>query len=419
MISRRGLLLGAGAASLAQGALAQSSEVQLGAPAEWRQTYDSAVRERRVESAAPILSPPTLQSTEQAVAQYRQIVGSGGWRPLAGGERLKLGSRSPGVTALRQRLIQSGDLAANAGTSATFDSYVEGAVKRAQARHGLGATGVVGPQTVAALNIPAETRLKQLEINLVRLRSLAGSNLGRRHVMTNIPAAYVETVDGGRVVTRHAAVVGKTDRQSPVMSARVIDINFNPFWTVPSSIIRKDLIPKMQNEPSYLAEQKIHIFDAKGQEVRPEHINWNSQEAMNYRFRQEPGVLNSMGTVRINIANPHGVYMHDTPAKGLFGDDYRFHSSGCIRVQNVREYISWLLRETPGWDRSAIDQAIRSGNRIDAKLKEQVPVYWVYITAWATPEGVTQFREDIYSKDGFGPGPVIQAIKDGDSEPQQ
>ena len=320
---------------------------------------------------------------------------------------------------LRQRLIQSGDLAPNAGTSVTFDSYVEGAVKRAQARHGLGATGVVGPQTIAALNVPAETRLRQLEINLVRLRSLAASNLGRRHVATNIPAAYVETVENGRVQTRHAAVVGKTDRQSPVMSARVIDINFNPFWTVPSSIIRKDLIPKMQNEPSYLADQKIHIYDASGKEVRPEHINWNSNEAMNYRFRQEPGVLNSMGTVRINIANPHGVYMHDTPAKGLFGDDYRFHSSGCIRVQNVREYIAWLLKETPGWDRRQIDEAIRSGNRTDAKLKEMVPVYWVYITAWATPEGVVQFREDIYSKDGMGPGAVIQAIKDGDNEPLQ
>jgi murein L,D-transpeptidase YcbB/YkuD len=314
------------------------------------------------------------------------------------------------VVALRQRLIVSGDLSQNLGDSQIFDSYVEAAVKRAQARHGLGATGIVGPQTLAALNVPAATRLKQLEINVVRLRSLQG-NLGRRYVTANIPAAYAETVENGVVATRHTTVVGKIDRQSPIMTAKATDINFNPYWTVPASIIRKDLIPKMQADPGYLKEQKIHVFDSKGQEVQPQFINWNSMEATNYRFRQEPGALNSLGTVRINIANPYGVYMHDTPSKGLFGDDYRFDSSGCMRVQNVREYITWLLKDTPGWGRPQIDEAIRSGERIDARLAQAVPVYWVYVTAWATPEGAVQFREDIYNKDGMGPGALTQVLQ--------
>jgi len=124
--------------------------------------------------------------------------------------------------------------------------------------------------------------------------------------------------------------------------------------------------------------------------------------------------------VRINIANPHGVYMHDTPAKGIFGDDFRFVSSGCMRVQNVRDYITWLLKETPGWTRDRIDEAILSGNRIDARMVQAVPVYWVYITAWATPEGLVQFRDDIYNKDGIGQVPMaaMQRPAEDDSDTQ-
>ena len=173
---------------------------------------------------------------------------------------------------------------------------------------------------------------------------------------------------------------------------------------MPASIIRKDLIPRMQKDPNYLNDHKIRIFDKDGQELQSNQINWNSLDAVNYKFRQDPGGdLNSLGVVRININNPYGVYMHDTPEKGIFGDDDRFVSSGCIRVQNVRDYVTWLLKDTPGWDRAHIDEVIRSGERVDAKLANPVPVYWVYITAWATPEGLTEFREDIYQRDGFTP----------------
>jgi L,D-transpeptidase YcbB len=180
-------------------------------------------------------------------------------------------------------------------------------------------------------------------------------------------------------------------------------VNFNPFWTVPASIIRKDLIPKMQKEPNYLTDNRIRIFSGRGEEIDPRRVNWFSDEATRYMFRQDPGgEVNSMGFVRINIPNPHGVYMHDTPSKGIFGDDFRFVSSGCVRVQNVRDYIQWLLKDTPGWTRDQIDATFRAGDRIDARLAQPVPVYWTYITAWATPEGLIQFRDDIYNRDGFG-----------------
>jgi murein L,D-transpeptidase YcbB/YkuD len=193
------------------------------------------------------------------------------------------------------------------------------------------------------------------------------------------------------------------------MQARAFSVNFNPFWTVPASIIRKDLIPKMQKDPNYLTDNKIRIINKQGQQLEPNQVNWNSTEATNYMFRQDPGgEINSLGFVRVDIANPYGVYMHDTPAKGIFGDDYRFVSSGCVRVQNVRDYVAWLLKENPGWDRDKIDEAIRSGQRIDVKITPAVNVYWVYITAWAN-ENVVQFREDIYRRDGFGGGAVAQS----------
>lgn len=384
----------------ALGALSSTALAASG-QAEWAQNYDSDQRLTVPRSSTPLLSQQSLAATEAAIQRYQQLVSAGGWATV-NGPTLKIGVRSPAVVALRRRLMISGDLDEQAGDSPIYDSYVEAGVKRFQARHGLGQTGVVAQQTYAALNIPAQVRLRQLETNIVRLRSFA-SNLGRRYVTANIPAAMVETVENGQVMTLHAAGVGKVDRQSPVMQARVLDINFNPFWTVPASIIRKDLIPKMQADPNYLTDNKIRIYNKDNVELNPRQVNWNSMEATNYRFRQDPGAdLNSMGFVRINIANPYGVYMHDTPAKGIFGDDYRFVSSGCMRVQNVRDYVAWLLKETPGWDREKIDAAIASGERIDAKLSEAVPVYWVYVTAWGTPEGVVQFRDDIYQRDGLG-----------------
>nr|WP_246225454.1 L,D-transpeptidase family protein [Pseudochelatococcus lubricantis] len=386
--------------------------------AEWQQNYDSAQRARVSRSNTPTLSPDAVAATEQAIIHYRALADQGGWGRI-GNDRLRLGSRGPAVQALRQRLVVGGDLDASAARGEVFDSYVEAALRRAQERYGLSPTGSLNPGTAAALNVPADVRVRQLELNLVRLRSYSG-NLGNRYVVVNLPGAVVETVSNNHVVTRHAAGVGKVDRQSPIFNSKVTEINFNPFWTVPASIIRKDLIPKMRKDPSYLTDQKIRIYNQQGQEIQPSQVDWNTYEATSYRFRQDPGAdLNSMGFVRINIPNPHGVYMHDTPAKGVFGDDFRFVSSGCVRMQNVRDYIAFLLEDTPGWGRDQIQAAIDSGKRIDAPLANPVPVYWTYITAWATPDGLVQFRSDIYNRDGLGLGGQIAALEANDSEASQ
>jgi L,D-transpeptidase YcbB len=372
--------------------------------------FDNASRNVRLpKKTLPTLSPSTAQTTEASIASYEAIVAKGGWPEVpAIADGARVGVKSAAMPALRQRLSIVGDLELNSGDPQVFDSYVDAAVRRFQVRHGLHPDGIVHDTALRAMNVPADVRLSQLKINAGRLKTLTG-NLGNRIVVANIPAAQIEAIENGVAVTRHVAVAGKPDRPSPDINSKIIQINFNPFWTVPVSIVRKDLIPKMQAEPDYLTKNHIRIFDAKNNEQPPSQIDWYSTEAVNYKFKQDAGNFNSLGSIRINFPSPHGVYMHDTPAKNLFGEDFRFASSGCMRVQNVRELVYWILQETPGWSRAEIDEVIQSGERKDAKVAKPVPLYWVYVTAWATPDGVVQFRDDIYNRDGFGA--QVNAVK--------
>jgi murein L,D-transpeptidase YcbB/YkuD len=410
-LSRR-QILGYGAGLVAGGMMvsrAQAQGIEM-AQVEWDDKFDGGLTSTRLPSTTvPLLSEQSVHASELALQDYIALEQRGGWREVPANARLQLGQRHPNVMALRERLAASGDIDPNSGMSDTFDSYVEGAVKRFQARHGLITTGIVAEATIAAMNVPAQVRRQQLETNIVRLRTMTGT-LGKRYVMVNIPAASIEAVEDNLVHSRHTAVVGKADRPSPVMSAKIVDINFNPFWTVPASIVRKDLIPKMQADPGYLTKNKIRIFDQRnGTELQPEQVNWTTDEATNYMFKQDPGDVNSLGVVRINLPNKDAVYMHDTPSKNIFGENFRFHSSGCVRVQNVRELVTWLLKDSPGdWTRQKVDAVIRSGERVDAKIASAIPVYWVYISAWGDPDGIVQFRDDIYGRDGIGPVAAIQ-----------
>jgi len=370
--------------------------------AEWSDGFDALSPAKQVRDFQPTLSQTAVGDIEYALSRYSAIVENGGWNQVPATKRLTLGARDSNVAALMARLAVSGDLDPSLTKSDVFDSYVEAAVKNFQARHGMAVDGVIGTLTLSALNVPADMRFRQLQTNLVRLRALSGF-LGERFVVVNIPAAEIETVEGGRVHSRHTGVVGKIDRQTPILNSKIYQVNFNPFWTVPASIIRKDLIPIMQKEPNYLTEHTIRIYAPDGTELQPNEINWFSDDAVNYRFRQDPGEKNSLGQMRINFQNPHQVYLHDTPNKNLFGKEIRFHSSGCVRVQNVREFVQWLLRDTYGWDRPVIDRTIKSGERLDAEISQPVPLYMTYITAWGTPSGAVHFRDDVYDRDGLGP----------------
>jgi L,D-transpeptidase YcbB len=369
---------------------------------EFGQTFDQASRTIHMPKAsAPTLSPATAETTERAIKTYDDIVAHGGWPAVPKVDELRLGSHHPSVVDLRARLTVSGDLDPNAVGNDIYDSYVDEAVRRFQARHGLTIDGIVRESTLDAMNVPAETRRDQLKVNIERLKTLT-TNLGPRYVVANIPAALVEAIENDVAISKHSAVAGKPDRPSPDINSKIIQINFNPYWTVPASIIRKDLIPKMQDQPDYLTDNHIRIFDGAHRELQPSQINWYSNDASSYTFKQDPGSFNSLGSIRINFPSEYGVYMHDTPLKNLFGDDFRFHSSGCMRVQNVRQLVAWLLDETKGWSPDQIDKVIASGEQKNAELAKPVPLHWVYVTAWSASDGVVQFREDIYGRDGLG-----------------
>jgi murein L,D-transpeptidase YcbB/YkuD len=372
--------------------------------AEWSDGFDAAsVGAADIRTTIPTMSPQIIEALQYAITQYSDIVAKGGWPVVPADKKLQIGMSDPAVVILRQRLAVSGDLpaAAAANASNAFDSYVDGAVKRFQARHGIQPDGVIGETTFAALNIPANVRLAQLATNLTRLKMLTAKPLPARFVMVNIPAASVEAVENGVVVQRHTAVVGKVSRPSPIVNSKITEINFHPFWTVPASIIKRDLIPLMQKDPTYLATWNIRILDKKGQEIQPEQIDWSTDDAVNYMFKQDPGKDNSLGVVKINFPSPDGVYMHDTPNKGLFNDDYRFDSSGCVRIQGIREMIVWLLRDTPGQTPDVIAEEFRNGQRVDVKIEKPVELHWTYITAWSTTDGIVNFRNDIYNLDGL------------------
>ncbi|BDA84057.1 amidase [Aureimonas sp. SA4125] len=405
-MSRRKFFAGAAAAGAAMipgvGHAQSALEGLLSAPrrGNWNDQFDTRGSSTvKVASNEPVFSPNTVASMQQALETYRQIVGAGGWPMVPDQAKLQLGVDHPAVSTLRQRLMVSGDLSQSAGMSTAFDSYVDTAAKRFQTRHGLPGDGVISTYSFKALNVPADIRLGQLQTNIVRLQAMSGP-LGDRFVMVNIPAATIEAVENGRVVQRHTAVVGKIDRQTPILNSKITNLNLNPYWHAPVSIVRKDIIPLMQKDPQYLAKNDIHIFAPDGSEIPPEQINWNTEEATRYLFRQNPGKNNAMSSVKINFPNEHAVYMHDTPQQSLFSKLLRFESSGCVRVQNVRDLVVWLARDVPGWDRQRIEQVIGTRERQDIDLSNPVPVYFTYISAWATDPSVVQFRDDIYHRDG-------------------
>jgi murein L,D-transpeptidase YcbB/YkuD len=352
----------------------------------------------------PTLSPANLAAMKVAIKRYTDIVAAGGWRALPDDIQLQSGASHPAVALLRQRLLLSGDLR-EGGDLQSFDFYVDKAVKRYQASNGLAPTGVVDKRTIAALNISAAARLKQLKSNLERL-SQSAKSAGKKYVLVNIPAAQIEVVEGNRIVSRHAGVVGKPDRPTPILNSAIHELNFNAVWHLPPTVIEKDLIPKGQEMArrgqSVLVKYHIDAYGADGKKLDPTKVNWSSGLAKGLTYRQQPGPDNPLGFVKINFNNSHSVYMHDTPSQSLFGRNFRAASSGCVRVAGIEQLAAWVLAEQ-GWKPEHIKQMKETGERLDVKLKKPVPLYFVYITAWATEDGVVQFRRDLYLKDGIGP----------------
>ena len=352
----------------------------------------------------PTLSRANLAPMKAAIKRYTEIVAAGGWTPLPE-VTLQHGTSHPAVALLRTRLLASGDLREAGGNPQSFDFYVDKAVKRYQASNGLAPTGIVDKRTIAALNVSAASRLKQLKTNLTRLTELSQS-AAKKYVLVNIPAAQIEAVDGDRIISRHAGVVGKPDRATPLLKSTIHELNFNAVWHLPPTVIEKDLIPKgremAQRGQSVLVKYHIDAYGGDGKKLDPAKVNWSSPGAKSLTYKQQPGAENPLGFVKINFNNSHSVYMHDTPSQALFGRNFRAASSGCVRVAGIEHLAAWILAEQ-GWRPEHVLHMKESGERRDVTLKKPVPLYFAYLTAWATEDGVVQFRRDLYLKDGIGP----------------
>lgn len=351
----------------------------------------------------PILSFDTAYNLQLAISQYEPFVANGGWEEVPQEAfRLLIGKSGASVIALKRRLISSGDMVLVPNINDLFDEDTDRGVRTFQARHGLIVNGQVDEPTWYALNVPAATRLQQLYLNFTRVQSMA-ANLTPRYVVVNIPAATIEAVNDGMVEQRHTAVVGRIDRATPILASKIHQVNFNPYWHVPKSLVERDLTKYMKENPNYLAEQSIFIYDGSGNVIDPATIDWNNLgNAINYMYRQEPGATNSMGHCKINFFNPFDVYLHDTPSKALFGENARFHSSGCVRVEGVNQMVNWLLRDNGDWDQARVDATFASLERLDVPVKAQVPIHTTYITAWANRQGTVSFRDDVYKFDEQG-----------------
>ena len=397
------LLMGAAAPSVAQDGL-RFGPVGEG-PAQYNSGYDrSFVREWQANppKGYPTVSKANLAPTKVAVAQYEAIVAAGGF-PVMPEVELEPGATDPSVATLRQRLTASGDLQEGSSYPNHYGSDLDTAVKRFQASNGLAPTGMVDKRTIAALNVPADVRLTQLKANLTRLTDLT-KIVGKRYVLVNIPAAQIEAIENGAVFQRHSGVVGKPDRPTPMLRSTITDLAFNPTWTLPPTVIKEDLIPKgrdMQQSgaQSVLVKFGIDAYEG-GKKIDPETIDWSSGRPSQLSYRQVPGKDNPLGFLKINFANSSSVYMHDSPKESLFGRNFRAASSGCVRVQNIEELAAWLL--TGQGSAEQVEHLKESGQTKTVRLRKPVTLYFAYVTAWATPDGVIQFRPDIYQKDGVG-----------------
>jgi L,D-transpeptidase YcbB len=362
----------------------------------------ASTAESRAVAAVALSHEPTYdegsaQRIREAALSYSDIAVRGGWPTIPTDAKFALGVQGPHDELLRQRLIISGDLAADKATGA-YDDALADAIRRFQLRHGLAATGTMTPRTIAALNISVHERIRQLEASLERLANMNFS-FGPRYVVVNIPATFAEAIEDDKVVRRYRVIVGKTEKPSPTLTAQITSVNLNPTWTVPSSIAKSEISAHMRKDPGYLARMHMEVLDGHDNPIDPHSVDWSGTHTPNFTVRQQNGAWNALGAVKIDMPNSYSVYMHDTNQRNLFNDDYRFDSHGCSRVDNVRDLAAWLLKDQPQWNRAAIDAAIATGQRHDIAVTKKVPVAWIYLTAWMTRDQTVHFRNDVYAQD--------------------
>jgi murein L,D-transpeptidase YcbB/YkuD len=401
------------AAALALGPAPTESARRLDLGALVASAQDGASAARVLRQLPPVHAE--YRDLRKALGRYRQVVARGGWRPLPEGtflaasstaERLPDEPEWAALALLQARLQVVGDLDEHVVDVRTYDERLEAAVRRFQARHGLVVDGIVGQNTVRALNMPAGERAGVLAANMERWRQLP-DDLGDPHIRVNIPAYRLEVHEGGDVTLQMRVVAGEPDWPTPRFSDRVRYLEFRPYWNIPESITRAEMLPRLREDAGALDALRLEIvdgWDEPARVVEPGGVEWDRFESTTYRLRQRPGGTNALGRVKFMFPNEHNVYLHDTPATHRFEDRQRAFSHGCVRVESPDALAAYLLRDQGDWSPAQVSASMGEGETQRVDLVREVDVHLVYFTAWVEDTGV-QFRRDVYGHDGVVEAP--------------
>jgi L,D-transpeptidase YcbB len=340
----------------------------------------------------------------QALAELRDLSAYGGWSQITAGPTLREGNQGERVKQLKIRLFLGGDL----DTPAAWDEPGIGAltvagIRSFQERHGLELDGVVGPLTLAEMNVPIEARIREVEVNLMRLRE-APIDFGPRYIRVNIADFTLEVHERDEVVMTMSVVVGTPYRMTPTFSAQLSYLEFAPYWYVPGTILREDKLPLIRRDPGWIERNHYEIVSWQGgpdRRINPLQIDWSKVNTLNFpgMLRMRPGPWNPLGRVKFMFPNRYAVYLHDTNERQLFSRDERLFSSGCIRIERPLDLAQYLLDGIDGWDCEMIVSALEGTETLKVTLPEKIPVYVLYWTAWVDDRQRLQFRRDIYLRD--------------------
>jgi len=401
--------------------LTYAREVRLGRVAprdvdpKWRiqrQKFDAvaaleaALAQHTVVESLDAMAPPHdgYKRLRVALARYRAVERRGGWPEIkAGKTALKAGVRDPRVPALRWHMVATGDLRDDeARDENLFDDDLDKAVRHFQERHGLEIDGVIGEGTRKAMNTPLAERIRQIELNMERWRWLP-RDFPARYLMVNMAGYELQIVENGLPIREMRVVVGRDQRQTPSMQTRVHALVINPYWFVPETVLREDLLPALQKDKGLLSRLNLKVLSSikgNGTEVDAATIDWkrfDPKAPFPYTLRQDPGPTNALGRLKFLLENSPAIYLHDTPDTGTFARRTRALSSGCIRLEEPLALAQYLLGGD--WDQAKIEAVMAEGKPQQVELPEPLPIFLIYWTAWVNELNELHFREDVYGRD--------------------
>jgi len=329
---------------------------------------------------------------------YREIAKNGGFPVIVTTNKLISISESDScLLNVKQHLFLTRDLKVNDKTI-IYSNLLVKAVMNFQHRMGLDENGKLNTQTMVELNKPVEFRIKQMMINLERLRWVP-VEMENEFLLVNIPEFKLHIIENGKVVWTTNVVVGKDAKQTSIFKGNISQIILNPYWNIPNSIIKDEIVPNIKKNFNYLATNNMEVISGN-QVIDPSTINWNKYEKnIPFEIRQKPGLDNALGKMKFLFPNNFNIYLHDTPSKSLFNESKRDFSHGCIRVEKPKKLVLYFLRKDTNWNQKKVDSILKTDEKFDIQVKPPVPVYIVYFTSWVDNSGQLNFRNDVYNLD--------------------